>query len=227
MVAQSLTGADRRATGVPLVHHGRMRPSIVVAPATAPFLFSSVERLWDDGVALVSVELEPRCEWTLADREVLREELIAIGRESLARRLRVGWVGFECRARVDTGDVRSLEGVGDWFRRVGAEVGAAVEAGLAEAARRTPLDGPSPLVRVHRPLNVLLGAALALSVLVFAVALVCEEVAPAPEKVVMPAYMRSRPADDAAFRRAMRASEPPPRCGCHRGVCICCFPAPD
>lgn len=197
-----------------------------VVPAAAPFLFRSVRRLWDGGVACVELELDPGSEWTLADREVLREELIAIGRESLARRLRGGEAGFQCRASIDTGDLRALESVGAWFRRVGGEVGAAVEAGLAEAWRPRPLDGLSPLVRVHRPLNVLLGAALALASVSFVGALIYLQVAPAPEKVVMPAYLRSRPPDDRAFQRAMRATEPRDPCGFYHGVYHCCLPAP-
>src|SRR5262249_36820822 len=120
----------RGVAAVRWVQDGGMS-SVVVSPATTPGLMEKVGRLWDDGVAVVEIELDPTTVWTLAEREVLREELIAVGREALARRLRGKDAGFRCRAFAEIGDLRSAEATGPWFRRVGREVGKAVTAGLA------------------------------------------------------------------------------------------------
>src|SRR5262249_32635276 len=55
--------------------------TMVVTPATAPFVFRSVRWLWDEGVSLVNVNLDVAAGWTLAERDLVREELIAVGRE--------------------------------------------------------------------------------------------------------------------------------------------------
>src|SRR5215470_1263919 len=96
--AHDLTRRDARggssfaavARGLRRLVSARTDPSalIVVTPATAPFLFRSVRWLWKEGVERVDVNLELTGRWTLAERDVLREELIAIGREALAQRLR-------------------------------------------------------------------------------------------------------------------------------------------
>jgi hypothetical protein len=160
--------------------------AITVSPATTSDLSGAVRRLWDGGAGTVEIELDPTSLWTLAEREALREELIAVGREALARRLGGKDAGFRCRAFAETGDLRSAEAAGPWFRRVGREVGNALTAGLARGQERAPFDGVNPkaLVHVHGPLAILVSAAVTLSVMLFAGALVWDDVAPSPRKVV-------------------------------------------
>jgi len=183
--------------------------AITVSPATTSDLVDMVRRHWDGGGGAVEIELDPTSLWTLAEREALREELIAVGREALARRLRGKDAGFRCRAFAEIGDLRSAEAAGPWFRRVGREVGKAVTAGLARGQQRAPFDGVNPkaLVHVHGPLAVLVSAAVSLSVMLFAGALVLEDVAPSPKKVVPRSqyFAKANPYDP------LRALRQPPR----------------
>lgn len=209
----------RGVTPVQEVQDGGMRSAVVLC-TRAPSVLGSVRRLWEEGVELVEIELDPTSDWTPADRELLREELIATGREALARRLRGKQAEFRCLAFAETGDLRSAEPAGPWFRRVAREVGKAVTAGLARGQRRAPMDGlnPSALVHVHGPLAVLLSAALTLSALVFAGAVILEEVAPTPQRVLPVSYLLrvSRPID---VSRELRQPQ--------RGIFYCSWPPPQ
>jgi len=59
---------------------------MVITPATARWVAQSVTWLWDAGVERVRANLSLRADWS-DDREALQHELIAVGRELLARRL--------------------------------------------------------------------------------------------------------------------------------------------
>jgi uncharacterized protein len=67
---------------------------MVVRPETALFLFRSVEWLWGEGVRRVRMNLAPGG-WTAEARQDLEDELTAVGRSLLARRLRGERVVFE------------------------------------------------------------------------------------------------------------------------------------
>src|SRR6185369_11783349 len=67
---------------------------MVITPETAPFLFRSVRWLWDEGFSKVKANLELSSQWGILERATLQEELIAVGREMLARRLRGQTVSF-------------------------------------------------------------------------------------------------------------------------------------
>lgn len=68
----------------------QVSPSVlmVVTPQTAPFFFRSVRWLWEEGVEDVRVNLSLRDRWSKEDKDLIKKELIAIGRELLYRRLR-------------------------------------------------------------------------------------------------------------------------------------------
>jgi uncharacterized protein len=60
---------------------------MVVTPGTVPFVFQSVRWLWSQGVRIVRANLDLSARWSAEDRLVLRQELVAVGREQLKRRL--------------------------------------------------------------------------------------------------------------------------------------------
>ncbi|MBI2898462.1 MAG: radical SAM protein [Deltaproteobacteria bacterium] len=68
---------------------------MVITPETAPFVFRSVSWLWSEGVDTVRANLSLREAWTDEARSELREELVAVGWEMLARRLRGEAVSFQ------------------------------------------------------------------------------------------------------------------------------------
>lgn len=68
---------------------------MVITPETAAWAFRSVCLLWDEGVHIVRANLELKSGWTRDDREELGRELVAIGREQLARTLRGRPVSFQ------------------------------------------------------------------------------------------------------------------------------------
>jgi len=59
---------------------------MVMTPATARWVAESVAWLWDAGVERVRANLDLRADWD-EHREVLQRQLVAVGRELLARRL--------------------------------------------------------------------------------------------------------------------------------------------
>ena len=68
---------------------------MVITPATAPFVFRSVSWLWEQGVRKVRANLAVDAEWSELEKTELREELLAVGFDLLARRLRGEDVVFE------------------------------------------------------------------------------------------------------------------------------------
>ncbi|MCA9664597.1 MAG: radical SAM protein [Myxococcales bacterium] len=74
---------------------GKPAAMMVVTPKTAAFLFRSVSWLWDLGVNSVHANVDVTASWSAEAREELGRELVAVGREQLARNLR-GWpVSFD------------------------------------------------------------------------------------------------------------------------------------
>jgi sulfatase maturation enzyme AslB (radical SAM superfamily) len=88
---------DDVCAGLRLMLDKGFSPSVmmVITPATAPFLFRSVQWLWSEGVESIKTNLAEHAKWTKEDRELLRNELKAIGRELLFRRLQGEVVRFE------------------------------------------------------------------------------------------------------------------------------------
>ncbi len=68
---------------------------MVITPATALFTFRSVRWLWDEGVERVRANLDLRATWSPEFRRDLNDELVALGRELLHRRLHGRPVTFE------------------------------------------------------------------------------------------------------------------------------------
>jgi uncharacterized protein len=68
---------------------------MVISPETAPFTYRSVGFLWSEGVTTVRANMVLDAPWTRQDRDELREELLAVGWEMLARRTRGENVSFE------------------------------------------------------------------------------------------------------------------------------------
>jgi len=61
---------------------------MVITPATAPYLALSVSWLWDEGIRYVRANLDHRGRWSLAERDLLRGQLLTVGRAMVARRRR-------------------------------------------------------------------------------------------------------------------------------------------
>ena len=68
---------------------------MVITPETAMMALRSVCLLWDEGVKVVRANLELQSGWTRDEREELGRELVAIGRQQLARTLRGARVSFQ------------------------------------------------------------------------------------------------------------------------------------
>src|SRR5262249_49138060 len=75
--------------GLRLLIHAGARPEamMVITPETAPYVARSVAWLWDLGVQRVHANLSLGADWGGGARAVLKEELVALGRELLRRRL--------------------------------------------------------------------------------------------------------------------------------------------
>jgi len=93
-----------------LVHEGLValvdagaRPDVlmVITPATAPFVFRSVSWFWEQGIGKVRANLAVDAEWSEHEKTELREELLAVGFDLLARRLRGEDVVFEPFGSID------------------------------------------------------------------------------------------------------------------------------
>lgn len=67
---------------------------MVITPRTARFTYRSVSFLWSEGVQTVRANLDLAADWTDA-RHVLREELVSIGWEMIARRVKGETVSFK------------------------------------------------------------------------------------------------------------------------------------
>lgn len=68
---------------------------MVISPQTVPYVYASVSELWAEGVGMVRANLVLDAPWTAEDRDELREQLLAVGWELLARRTRGEAVAFE------------------------------------------------------------------------------------------------------------------------------------
>jgi uncharacterized protein len=68
---------------------------MVISPQTVPHVYSSVSYLWSEGVRKVRANLQLEAPWTAADRDELREQLLSVGWEQLARRTRGESASFE------------------------------------------------------------------------------------------------------------------------------------
>lgn len=67
---------------------------MVITPETTPYAYLSCNFLWSEGVSKVRANLALDACWTDADRAELRDQLVSIGWELLARRLRGEDVSF-------------------------------------------------------------------------------------------------------------------------------------
>jgi len=83
---QSSFAAVERGLRLAIEAGGRPEAMMVITPATAPWLAESVAWLWDLGVERVRANLSLREDWD-GHREILQQQLIAVGRELLQRRL--------------------------------------------------------------------------------------------------------------------------------------------
>lgn len=88
---------EQVAAGLRAAVAGGVKPDamMVITPASAPFLFRSVSWLWNEGIMRVRANLELTGRWNLAEREELRQEMVAVGRELLYRHLRGKPVSFD------------------------------------------------------------------------------------------------------------------------------------
>ncbi len=68
---------------------------MVISPETVPYVYSSVSFLWAEGARTVRANMVLDAPWTAEDREELREQLLSVGWEMLARRTRGESVSFE------------------------------------------------------------------------------------------------------------------------------------
>lgn len=68
---------------------------MVITPQTSPYAYLSANFLWSAGVRTLRANLALDQQWTDADRGELREQLVSIGWELLARRLRGEEVAFD------------------------------------------------------------------------------------------------------------------------------------
>jgi hypothetical protein len=125
------------------------RVDLIVTPTTAPRLARDVAWLWQTGVKHVTVELDPTVSFSPAERELVRHEVLAIGRERLRRQM--------------AGETVTL-GTADpgWFGRVCAASDVAMRAALATPPRLpTPRWGHRGLLGLALVLcgaNAMLGA---------------------------------------------------------------------
>lgn len=83
---QSSFDAVERGLRMLIEAGARPEAMMVITPATAPWVAESVAWLWDAGVERVRANLSLRADWD-DHREVLQRQLVAVGRELLARRL--------------------------------------------------------------------------------------------------------------------------------------------
>lgn len=99
---------NRRCTGGASSYdrvHGGLRALIdaganpdammVITPETVPYTFRSVGFLWDEGARRVRANMLLDAPWTAADRDELREHLLAVSCELVARRARGEQVVFQ------------------------------------------------------------------------------------------------------------------------------------
>ena len=68
---------------------------MVITPETAQYVYLSVSSLWSQGVRSVRANVALEREWSKADRAELREQLVSVGWELLARRLRGEEVSYK------------------------------------------------------------------------------------------------------------------------------------
>ena len=68
---------------------------MVISPQTVPYVYSSVSFLWAEGVSTVRANMVLDAPWTAEDRAELREQLLSVGWEMLARRTRGEQATFE------------------------------------------------------------------------------------------------------------------------------------
>ncbi|MCB9558542.1 MAG: radical SAM protein [Deltaproteobacteria bacterium] len=68
---------------------------LVITPQTARYLHQSVRWLWHEGVTTVRANVELRADWQRDARDMLREQLILVGRELLSLRLRERRIHFQ------------------------------------------------------------------------------------------------------------------------------------
>ncbi len=68
---------------------------MVITPETTPHVYRSVSFLWGEGVRRVRANMRVDAPWTVEDRDELREQLLSVGWEQLARRSRGEPVSFE------------------------------------------------------------------------------------------------------------------------------------
>lgn len=86
---------------------------MVITPETAPYAFRSVVFLWDEGARRVRANMLLDAPWTAADRDELREQLLAVSCELVARRSRgeaVVFQPFEAGMRRERARRRSVLG---------------------------------------------------------------------------------------------------------------------
>ncbi len=79
---------------------------MVITPETAQYAYLSASFLWGEGVRTVRANLVLDASWTDEERAELREQLVSIGWEMLARRMRgedVSFRPFEAGMRAQTG----------------------------------------------------------------------------------------------------------------------------
>jgi uncharacterized protein len=88
---------DRVRDGLRKLVGAGARPDamMVISPETAPYTYSSVSFLWGEGVRRVRANMVLDAPWTAQDRDELREQLLSVGWEKLARRTRGEDVTFE------------------------------------------------------------------------------------------------------------------------------------
>ena len=81
---------DQVLGGLHRLVHGGCDPDamMVITPETTPYVFRSVCFLWDQGVRKVRANMLLDAPWTTADRDELREQLLAVCGELVARRAR-------------------------------------------------------------------------------------------------------------------------------------------
>jgi uncharacterized protein len=68
---------------------------MVISPATARYAYRSASFLWGKGIRTVRANMQLDAPWSEEDKSLLREELLAVSSELVARRLRGEQVSFE------------------------------------------------------------------------------------------------------------------------------------
>ncbi len=81
---------DQVLAGLRRLVHGGCDPDamMVITPETTPYVYRSVCFLWDENVRKVRANILLDAPWTSADRDELREQLLAVSGELVARRSR-------------------------------------------------------------------------------------------------------------------------------------------